>query len=123
MGKARTSYEKAIRLAYASLQANPRKADVMGRLALYYAKQHEFEPARKFIERARAVDATSVELTFKVAMIESLLGDQQAALHELENAVRNGFAVTRIESEPDLSDLRRTPAFRRSLNAWRAGAR
>ncbi|MBV9268948.1 MAG: tetratricopeptide repeat protein, partial [Acidobacteriaceae bacterium] len=119
-GEAKSAYQKAVQLAYASLQANPRDVDTVSRLALYYAKQHQNTLARQFIQRARAGDPTDPDLLFDSAIVESLAGNQRAALRDLNVAVEKGYAVARIQSEPDLNALRQTPAYRVSLAAWRA---
>ena len=51
--KANTTYDKAISLAYKQLQVNPRDANTMGHMALYYAKKGDSTRAKEFIKRAR----------------------------------------------------------------------
>ena len=51
--KAEATYEKAISLAYEQLRVNPRDADVVGQLALYYAKKGDPLQAKEFVKKAR----------------------------------------------------------------------
>jgi serine/threonine-protein kinase len=118
--QAKEEYEKAIHLAYAALDVNPKDADVMGRLALFYAKTGRYDGAHHYIDRARALDANDVQLIFDQAVIESLSGNQSAALRDLRPAVEKGYTIAQIESEPDLAKLRLIPSYRAFAAAGRA---
>jgi tetratricopeptide (TPR) repeat protein len=119
-GKAAAGFQRAIQLAYAALQTNPRKADVMGRLAVYYAKAHQFDSAQQFIERARRTDPSDAELLFDAGLVDAIRGDQAASLRNLGLALQKGFAVAQIERAPELSNLRQTRAYREFSLALRA---
>jgi serine/threonine protein kinase/tetratricopeptide (TPR) repeat protein len=110
--KAKSANEKAIALAYATLDVNPRNVGVMGRLARYYARQGQYDRARQYTYRARRMDPNDVELLFVQTVIESLSGNQSLALRHLQQAMENGFSVAQIESEPELSKLRTTRSYR-----------
>jgi tetratricopeptide (TPR) repeat protein/TolB-like protein len=118
--QAKNAYEKAIALAYDALEVNPKSTNVMARLALCYAKKGQYDSARQYIDRARSLDATNVEVIFDQAVIESLSGNQSAALRDLRQAVEKGYSIAQIESEPDLAKLRLIPSYRASIAAGRA---
>jgi tetratricopeptide (TPR) repeat protein len=114
--KAAELYKKAIALAYQALQVNPRNSEAMARMALYYAKQGATGRALEYINKARAIDAKNVEFIFGQAVVESLSGDQTAALRDLRTAVEKGYSLRQIESEPDLKRLRETPRYRELIS-------
>ncbi len=116
--KAAEGYTRAIQLEYAALRANPRDANVMGQMALCYAKLGRFSQATEFIQKARHADTSDLELVFTQAVIEFFKGDQKAALRDLNDAVHKGYSVEQIESEPDLSELRQTAGYRAASAGW-----
>jgi Flp pilus assembly protein TadD len=72
--KARSTYDKAIALGYKELQINPRDADVMADMALYYAKKGNPTEAMALIRKARSIDANNVEFIQYQGVIEAIAG-------------------------------------------------
>ena len=58
--QARSTYDKALALAYKKLQVNPHDASTMGGMALYYAKKGDSTQALQFIRRARSIDPNNL---------------------------------------------------------------
>ncbi len=109
--KAMANYEAAIKLALKAYAVNNRDAMTMGPLALYYAKKGDFNRAENFIAKARAIDATNNVLIYNDAMIKALSGKSAEALKLLGEAVKNGFSVEMVKSDPELATLRAMPEF------------
>jgi Flp pilus assembly protein TadD len=106
-----SNYEAAIKLALKAYGVNNRDAMTMGPLALYYAKKGDLNRAENFIAKARQIDATNNVLIYNDAMIKVLSGKPAEALKLLREAVKNGFSVEMLKSDPELVTLRATPEF------------
>ena len=70
--KAQQTYEKAIALGFKGFKVNPRNAEVVGNLALYFAKKGDLEEAREFIKKARSLDRSSVDLMYDAAIVDTI---------------------------------------------------
>jgi tetratricopeptide (TPR) repeat protein len=115
--KAMSNYEAAIKLALKAYAVNNRDAMTMGPLALYYAKKGDFNRAENFIAKARAIDATHNVLVYNDAMIKALSGKPAEALKLLGEAIKKGFSVEMVKSDPELAGLRATPEFAALIKA------
>ena len=63
--EARKTYDRAISLAYQTLQTNPRDAKSLADLSLYYAKEGDTTRGLEFIRRARAIDPEDVDFLYR----------------------------------------------------------
>ena len=90
---------------------NPRDSDVMGSLALYYAKKGMSVQALNFIQHARSINKEDVELVYTEAVVEALANHPDSALKVLREAFERGYAVQEAKSDPELDRLRNQPEF------------
>lgn len=111
--KAYELYDKAITLALHDLQVNPRDAATMGNLAVYYARRHSEVRALDFIKRARALDPRLNELMYDNALIDVIYKRPDDATGNLTLAVKSGFSLKQIASDPDFQVLENDPAFKK----------
>ena len=118
--KADATYDKAISLAQKNLQVNPRDAEAMGGLALYYAKKGDAATAQQFIRRARGVNDTSVELIYIQGVVEALAGHDDDAVKTLSEAFQKGYPVDQAQTDPELSKLASRPDFAKLLKTQTA---
>jgi serine/threonine protein kinase/tetratricopeptide (TPR) repeat protein len=109
--KARAAYDKAISLAFEQLQVNPRSASTMGDLALYYAKKGDARNALQYIQQARAIDATDVQLMYSEVQVKTLVGRPEDALKPLRQALEKGYSAQEAANDPELSKLQALPQF------------
>ncbi len=109
--RALTTFESAISLAYKDLQVNPRNASAKGRLALWYGKKGDVKQALKFIEEARQIDSTDVDLIYYQAQAFALSGDKSKAIAALREAFKKGQPPAMAQAEPDLQSLQQDPTF------------
>ncbi|HEV2177324.1 MAG TPA: tetratricopeptide repeat protein [Terriglobia bacterium] len=109
--KASATYDKAIALAYKELAVNPRKADTMDHLALYYSKKGETTQALQFIHRAREIDGSNVEPIYDEATIQTAAGHTQEALKALREAFQRGYSPRQAANDPELKSLQGNPEF------------
>ena len=109
--KAQETYEKAIGVAFKELKVNPRNAEVVGNLALYFAKKGDLESARESIKKARSLDRSSVYLIYAAAVVDTIDSKPADAVKELKNAVAKGFSPQDIATDPEFAPLRDRPDF------------
>lgn len=109
--KAMVTYDRAIALALKDLQVNPRNAQTKASLALYYAKRGEGTQARRFMNDARAIDRTNVDLIYNEAILCAIQNDVTGALTNLEQSLKEGYTIALIESDPDLRGVRADPRY------------
>ena len=110
--KAQETYEKAIRVAFNDLKVNPRNAEVVGNLALYFAKKGDLESARESIKKARSLDRSSVYLMYAAAVVDTIDNKPADATKELKNAVAKGYSPQDVETDPEFAPLRDRPDFK-----------
>ena len=111
MDKAKATYDKAIALAFKVLRVNPRSADTMGSLALYFAKKGDMGQAMEFMKRARGSDPSSVDLILNAAEVHALCNRPEDAVADLEKGLKQGLTTTSIETDPELDSLRNRPDY------------
>ena len=109
--KANATYDKAIALALKELAVNPRDSDVMGSLALYYAKKGMLAQALNFIQHARSINGEDVDLVYTEVVVEALANHPDDALKLLREAFKRGYAIQEAKSDPELETLRSRPEF------------
>ena len=109
--KANSTYDRAIALAFQSLNTNPRDAVALGFLGLFYAKKHDTARGLDFIRRARELNPNDVDFFYKEAVINTLASRMPEALQSLREALSRGYSVREAYSDPELKDLRQRPEF------------
>jgi tetratricopeptide (TPR) repeat protein/predicted Ser/Thr protein kinase len=116
MDKAKATYDRAIALAFRALNVNPRSATTMGSLALYYAKKGDMGEAVGWIQRARGLDPSSVDLILTSAEVHVLSGRPEEAIADLKKGLKQGLTPSSIESDPELEPLRKRPDYQALMN-------
>jgi tetratricopeptide (TPR) repeat protein len=109
--QATATYAKAIALAYQELQVNPRAAETVGDLALYYAKKGDIENGERYIRQARSMDSSDVQLIYSQTQVYAIAGKQDLALKALREAFQKGFSLEEAQSDPELAKLKGLPDF------------
>jgi eukaryotic-like serine/threonine-protein kinase len=114
--KAKATYDRAIALAFKALNVNPRSAATMGSLALYYAKKGDMGEAVGWIQRARGLDPSSVDLILTSAEVHALSNKPEDAIADLKKGLKQGLRPGSIESDPELEPLRNRPDYQALMN-------
>jgi tetratricopeptide (TPR) repeat protein len=109
--EAREAYQKAIELGGATLQRTPKDAVLMANLASYQAALGNRAAAVPGIRRALALAPDSPDVARRAAETYELLKQRDEALHWVEQALRLGYALSQIQANPDLAELRRDPRY------------
>ena len=120
--EARKTYDRAISLAYQTLQTNPRDAKSLADLSLYYAKEGDTTRGLEFIRRARGVDPEDVDFLYNEAVINTLANRMPEALRSLEQALTKGYSPRVVVSDPELAPLRQQPEFQTIMQKFQPKA-
>jgi len=116
--KANSTYERAIALAFKQLQVNPRDANVMDQLSLYYAKKGDAVHAGDFIRRARAINSSDVGMIYDETVVYTLTGRQAEAFKALREALEKGYSLREAQNDPELASLQGRPEFQKLVAAF-----
>jgi Flp pilus assembly protein TadD len=111
--RAKAAYDKAISLAIANLGVNPKDADVLGDLALYYAKTGQASLADYYIRQARLIDPTNPDLIYDEAVVCVVANQPAQAMNSLRLAFEKGFSPRQAKLDPELSPLQGKPEFQK----------
>jgi tetratricopeptide (TPR) repeat protein/TolB-like protein/predicted Ser/Thr protein kinase len=116
--QANSTYDKAIALAYQQLQVNPRAADTVGDLAIYYAKKGDSAHGQQYIRQARSMDASAIQLIYSEAQVYALAGKQTEALKSLREAFQKGYPVEEARNDPEMGKLANLPEFTQLISEF-----
>ena len=94
------AYTKAITLAEANREINPEDGYLLGRLAVYYSASNNFEKAHKSIELLGKQEQNDIYILFDIAVALSIMGEQQAAIQQLELAKAAGYPSVLSDADP-----------------------
>ncbi len=111
--RANATYERAIALGFKQLQVNPRDANVLEQLGLYYAKKGDAIQALDFMRRARALSPADVNMIYNQAVVFAIGGRTAEALKALREALQKGYSLEEIKSDPELGTLQALPEFKK----------
>jgi len=116
--EANQAYQKAVELAKARLEVNPRDAHTLAFSADYYAMLDEEHSAREQIGRALQIAPSDPEVLFRAAICYNHFKQVDKTLDLLDKAVASGYPQTVIQATPDFDALRGDVRFRtKILNA------
>jgi tetratricopeptide (TPR) repeat protein len=113
--EALSAYRKAIDLAQARLQLNPKDSFALAFTADYYAMLDQEQPAREQMARALQIAPTDADVLFRAAILHNHFGDTEKTLDYLRKSVWAGYSRTVIRDTPDFDQLKSDPRFRALL--------
>jgi serine/threonine-protein kinase len=119
---ASTAYRRAIDLIDQQIAKAGADANLESRRAVYLVKLGDREAALKAIEAVASKPTLSAQILFRVAVVFELGGSRERALASLERALKAGYAVKDLASEPELTALRTDARYHRLLDSMAAGA-
>ncbi len=115
--EAKTAYLKAIELAEEALKVNPNDSTTVSQLGVYYAKAAAPAEAERYASRAVQMNPASPEVLYRRAVVLALIGQSDAAIGQLSEAIEKGYAVHLAREDDDLASLRPLRAFQLLLAA------
>jgi tetratricopeptide (TPR) repeat protein len=110
--EARSAYQRAIELAEARLQVNPRDAFTHALTADYYAMLDQEVQARAHLAQAMQITPTDAEVLFRAALLCNHFGDAEKTVDFLSKAVSAGYSRTVIRDTPDFDHLKDDRRYR-----------
>jgi tetratricopeptide (TPR) repeat protein len=109
--EAMQAYAKGIELGKEKLRVNPRDAEVLSSLSMYYAMRGEQKPALDNMESALRISPNNPALLFNAGIAYEQLGDTQHAIDALEKAVAGGVSPAMLRDTPNFDGLRANPRY------------
>ncbi len=110
-------FQEAIALAQEELSESPGDPLLIGALIEYHAMIGDEESTRRLIATGDSVATDNPELLYLIGDAYELIGDRNAALRYLANAIRHGIPVEKIQGTRELFDLAADPRFVRMISA------
>jgi eukaryotic-like serine/threonine-protein kinase len=107
--EAAAAYRKAISLATAKLQVNPRDATLLAFRSTYYAMVGNKTSAMSDLQRALELASADADVRFRAALVYVHVGDTEKTVSSLEEAVADGYPASAIRDTPDFDHLRDNP--------------
>jgi serine/threonine-protein kinase len=115
--EARAAYAEAITRGTSLLSVNPRDARTIALVALCEAKLGRLDEASRQAAEAVALAPADNEVLYKAAVVQALRGEPDAAVRQLDAAVRAGYPPAFARDDRDLQSLRDRPDFRKVVGA------
>jgi tetratricopeptide (TPR) repeat protein len=109
--RAKSAYERAIKIAEGIRDDKDESADLSSILAEYYAKLGEKDLAVERIESALRTDPESGSVRFQAGLVYAVLKQNARAIKELQVALVRGIAPDSIQHAPELKGLRESGAL------------
>ena len=111
--EAAAAYGTAISLGKELLEKNPRDAQVLSSLAMYYAMRGERQDALRDLNASLRLEPKQPNLQFNAGIAYQQLGDTKRALDSLEKAIQLGMAPEILRDTPNFDGLRDNARFAR----------
>jgi serine/threonine-protein kinase len=105
------AYAKAAEVAEKALAVNRKNSELLGDLALYYAKLGEARKAEQTLARIPKPEAQSQDLVLRTAEVFEALGKRDQALAILHDFLRSGFPQSEIENDFEFGQLRKDARY------------
>jgi tetratricopeptide (TPR) repeat protein len=110
-----SAYRKAIELARARLEVNPKDSFALAFTADYYAMVDEEQQAREQMARALEIAPADADVLFRAAILNNHFGDTEKTLQFLSKSVAAGYSRTVIRDTPDFDHLKGDAHFQALL--------
>ncbi len=111
--EALAQYRKAIQLGEPLLEATPNDERLIGNLASYQAVLGNRERATALIRRAVALQPENPNVAQRAVAVYEFLKDRDQALSWVSRALKNGYPLESLKSDPELADLVADPRFKK----------
>ena len=114
-GKAREAFTTAISLTEKQLAANPADVNLRSSLAGYLAKNGDTERALAELRTIEQTPNRNPSVYYKTAVVNEIAGRRDAALRDLEVAVKRGYSMREIANETEFIKLRTDARYHRLM--------
>jgi len=110
--EAKAAYQKAIDLARARLEVNPRDAYTLAFSADYFAMLDQERSAKEQLARALEIAPSDPEVLFRAAILYNHFGDSEKTVDCLARSIAAGYSLAVIRATPDFDHLKDDARFR-----------
>jgi tetratricopeptide (TPR) repeat protein len=109
--EAAAAYGTAISLGKEALRLNPRDAQLLSSLAMYYAMRGERKQALDYVKISLKLEPNTPGLLFNAGITYQQLGETSGALDALEKAISLGISPEVLRDTPNFGGLQDNPRF------------
>jgi tetratricopeptide (TPR) repeat protein len=105
------AYKRANQLLAPQLERKPNDVTLISRMGLYLAHAGEKKQSEALLTRAIQLAPNNATVCFRVGLGFELIGQRNHAIDEIIQAIKLGYSVKFIDSEPAFVGLRRDPNY------------
>jgi eukaryotic-like serine/threonine-protein kinase len=115
-GEAAGAYRRASELIKIQIATKPQDADLRTRHALYLIKMGDSKAALREIDTVATRSDLSAQMLYRLTVVYELASDRERALKAVEGALKAGYPVGELQSEPELLSLRTDARYHRLVD-------
>jgi serine/threonine protein kinase/tetratricopeptide (TPR) repeat protein len=120
--EAMLAYQKALQAATDELKVNPNSPEVLSGIALYNAHLGRTKDAETSIAKALRLAPKDSDVLFTSALVHEIIGHRGKAIAAIDQAVKAGYSIEEVESEPELRELRSAARYQQWLQQMKSNA-
>ena len=120
--EAKRAYLRALQLLRQQLAERPDDLTLLSRQALYLAKRGECDKASGDLERLDKVAASDPGSLYRSAVAFEVCQQRERALAALGRALKAGFSIVEVRTDPELLKLREDLRYHRLAMDYEAGS-
>jgi serine/threonine protein kinase/Tfp pilus assembly protein PilF len=113
---AQDAYRKAIHYAEETHQKEPKNAELLASLAIYYARIGDSAHATTMIRQAVLLSPDDPRVDYLAGQAAEIVGDRDQAISLIAKCIGVGYSLAEINRNPDLASLRADPRFQQRLH-------
>jgi tetratricopeptide (TPR) repeat protein/tRNA A-37 threonylcarbamoyl transferase component Bud32 len=110
------AYRRASELIKVQIAQKPQDPDLRTREALYLIKMGDTKAALAEIDTVASRPDLSAQMLYRLAVVYELAGDRGRSLTAVEGALKAGYPVSELQSEPELLSLRADTKYHRLID-------
>ena len=114
--EAAAAYRRASELIKVQIAQKPQDPDLRTREALYLIKMGDTKAALAEIDAVASRPDLSAQMLYRLAVVYELAGDRGRSLTAVEGALKAGYPVSELQSEPELLSLRADTKYHRLID-------
>jgi serine/threonine protein kinase/Tfp pilus assembly protein PilF len=111
------AYRKAVAFAEAARKKEPKNADTLARLSMFYARLGQSTQSLTLLRQAALLAPEDPTVNYLAAITYELLGNRRQAILSLSKCLKDGCQVAEIQRNPDLATLRTDPLYTALINS------
>jgi eukaryotic-like serine/threonine-protein kinase len=120
--EARRAYLRALQLLRQQLEERPDDVTLLSRQALYLAKRGECDKASGDLERLGKLAASDPGSLYRSAVAFEVCKQRERALAALGRALKAGFSIVEVRTDPELLKLREDLRYHRLAMDYETGS-